>query len=155
MGEMEEFLSQIIFFRLHFPCMIYFRPGHEIFLWLLDLHNFFPLFFPCANFFSYFARSPPLHKFPNGPSLTNDLVFWGKFFIPWLILLFFSFLGCICFLPLYLSATQVSRIRLSCLGTGDWLADDPVVTILNSSCYDIQTDEHHWINQRGNYLLLL
>ena len=89
MGEMEEFLSQIIFFRLHFPCMIYFRPGHEIFLWLLDLHDFFRLFFPCANFFSYFARPPPLHKFANGPSLTNDLVFWGKILYP---LTFFAFL---------------------------------------------------------------
>ena len=87
---MEEFLRLIIFFRLHFPCLIHLRPGHEICLWLLDLHDFFRLFFPCANFFSYFARPPPLHKFANGPSLTNDLVFWGKFFIPWLILLFFS-----------------------------------------------------------------
>ena len=151
---MEEFLSQIIFFRLHFPCMIYFRPGHEIFLWLLDLHDFFRLFFPCANFFSYFARSPPLHKFPNGPSLTITIQCFGANSLS-PDLFCFSFVGCICFLPLYLSATQVSRIRLPCLGTGDWLADDPVVTILNSSCYDIQTDEHHWINKKGNYLLLL
>ena len=98
---MEEFLSLIIFFRLHFRCMIHLGPGHEISLWLLDLHDFFRLFFPYANFFSYFARPPPLHKFANGPSLTNDLVFWGKILYP---LTFFAFLF---FSRLYLFSTFV------------------------------------------------
>ena len=87
---------------------------------------------------------------------TSWLVFWSEFLRHVKsrnlskILLFFSRLYL--FLPLYLSATQVSRIRLSWVGTGDWLADDPVVTLLNSNGDDIQTDEHHWINPRGKYL---
>ena len=84
------------------------------------------------------------------------LVFWSEFLRHLksrnlsIILLFFA--------RLYLFSTFLlishSSIENTFIlgGTGNRLADDPVVTILNSNGDDKQTDEHHWINPRGKYL---
>ena len=48
------------------------------------------------------------------------------------------------FQPCDVFPTQVIQERVSWLGTGDWLAFNSIISMVNSCCDDIQTDEHHW-----------